>query len=115
MLQVSGCFEDDNYLLLEFLSNDDVYIFLYDKTQESAFLGIKEEPIEPKTFWERHRDDKNYCLPCELMLYFKKRLAIAKGYPPLEMGLFWIDVQVLLKEVDKLINLPRAIRNTFKI
>ncbi|MDL1969575.1 MAG: hypothetical protein LWW94_01140 [Candidatus Desulfofervidaceae bacterium] len=114
MIQVSSHFEDKDYIVLEFAKDDMVYIFLYDKKQGSAFLGLREEPIELKELWEKHQQDRNYCLPCELMLCFKKRLALARKYPPLEMGLFWTDAQVLLEKVDKVINLPGAIKNNFK-
>lgn len=79
-------FEDERYLLISGIWDGDNFIYLLDKAQDTESLGIPSEPLDLETFWNKHERNKNYCLPCELLLYFEKRVMVAEN-STLEWGL----------------------------
>ncbi len=100
-MEIKKRLEDERYLLIELVFNNQTYVYLYDKDQKTSFLGLKESELDLDTFWQRHKQNNNYCLPCELMLCFKKRLALAKDYAPVGMGLDLQKMQPLLQQLKE--------------
>ena len=86
-MEIKKRLDDERYLLVELGLDGQTYVYLYDKDQKTSFLGVKEDRFDLNTFWRGYKQSNNYCLPCELILWFKKRLALAKDYAPVEMGL----------------------------
>ncbi len=91
--QVKYHFQDGQYVLTSFrLEQDDadcssLYVFLYDAGQRSLFLGQETQSVDLWTFWQRHREDADYCIACELMLRFDERWIAVPGEPPVELGI----------------------------
>ena len=114
-MQIDTQFQDIRYFLIEFHRNGLAYILLYDIDCHSLFIGQKETDIDLDTFWKRHQEDKNYCLPCELMLHFDKRLVLSPDYPPLELGLSLKIAKELLKELSRSIDFPRTVKEIYEL
>jgi hypothetical protein len=113
-MKVDIYFQDKRYLLVDFRQNSLDYILLYDANHHSLVFAQKENKIDLGTFWQQYQKDKNYCLPCELMLYFKKKLALAPDYAPLERGISLKTAQEALGKLNKIIDLPKELKK-FKI
>ena len=67
-MEVKTCLRDGHYTLVEFRAEGKGYVFLYDADQHSLFLGQETQAIDLIAFWQKHRRDETYCLPCELVL-----------------------------------------------
>ncbi len=94
-------FEDKRYFLAEVDFKDQTYIYLYDKKQSSEMLGLKEGNLNLEALWQRHKREANFCLPCELMLNFNKRIITSEGFKPLEVGINFKDTRALITEMRK--------------
>ena len=79
-------FEDERYLLLKVILCGEVYVFLRDKKQNTEFLCLEEREIDLSAFWKKHKMDRNYCLPCELMLQFEKKAVKSSEHGIVDMG-----------------------------
>ena len=72
-------FEDERYLLISVFWDSTQFIYLRDKVQKTESLGIPSKSLDVEFFWRRHIENKDYCLPCELLLYFEKKVMIAEN------------------------------------
>lgn len=77
---------DDRYTLSELEYGETKLIYLEDKLQKTESLGIPTEKIDLREFWEKHVKDKNYCLPCELLLILDPKVISAENCST-ELGL----------------------------
>ncbi|MEO2067957.1 MAG: hypothetical protein ABGX27_00385 [Desulfurobacteriaceae bacterium] len=74
-MKVLQSFEDEYYLLIEVIWKGEIFIFFLDKTQGTETLGIPQKGFKLSEVLEKHKKDKNYCLPCELLLKLEKKVA----------------------------------------
>jgi len=86
-VQVKYHFQDEHYALTAFRLEQDDYVFLYDAGQRSLFLGQETQPVDLFTFWQKHRENADYCIACELMLCFDERWIAVPGEAPVELGI----------------------------
>ena len=114
-MRIDTQFQDTRHFLIEFHKNGLAYILLYDADYPSLFIGQKEDDINLDTFWKRHQEDKDYCLSCELMLRFNKKLALAPNYPPLELGLSLKVAKELLKDLSKSVDFARVVKGEYEL
>jgi len=98
-MEVKTCLRDERYTLVEFQAEEKGYVFLYDADQHSLFLGQETQAIDLIAFWQKHQRDETYCLPCELMLCFEKRWALAPGYPAAELGIDTNTTRALIESL----------------
>jgi hypothetical protein len=112
-MEVKTCLRDVRYVLVEFQAKRNGYVFLYDADQHSLFLGQETQTIDLVAFWQKHRLDKAYCLPCELMLCFEKRWMFAPDYPPVELGMDTSTAGVLIESLKGRIPFLKCI--TFQV
>ncbi len=102
-MEVKTCLRDERYTLVEFQAEGKSYVFLYDADQRSLFLGQETQAIDLTAFWEEHRRDETYCLPCEIMLCFEKRWVFAPDYPPVELGMDTNTARALIESLSQLL------------
>ncbi len=79
-------FEDGRYLISKLRIGESLYIYLRDKEQGSEFLELLGCDVELKPYWERHRREESYCLPCEVMLLGEGKVVSSEELGSLEMG-----------------------------
>jgi hypothetical protein len=108
-MEVKTCLWDGRYTLVKFQVEGKGYVFLYDADQHSLFLGQETQAIDLVAFWEKHRRDETYCLPCEIMLRFEKRWVFAPGYPPVELGMDTSTARTLMESLKVRTPFPRSI------
>ncbi len=113
MMEVKTCLRDRHYTLVEFQAEGKGYVFLYDADQRSLFLGQETQAIDLTAFWEEHRRDETYCLPCEIMLRFEKRWVFAPDYPPVELGMDTGTARALIESLKG--RIPFAIKLPLEI
>ena len=65
---------DERYTLIEALWEGERFIYLCDREQRTESFGIVEGELPLLDIWKRHREDENYCLPCELLLHVEKKV-----------------------------------------
>jgi len=111
MIDLKNSFKDKKCFLVRFKKNNSFFIFLYDAEQDTIFLAQEEKEIDLSIFWDRHLKDKEYCLPCELMLYFDKKFIMVVDYPPLEINFPLKEAQKILMELNKTIEIPEIVKN----
>ena len=78
-MELKNRFEDERYLLISVFWDDSQFIYLKDKLQKTESLGIPSKPLDIEVFWKKHKELEDYCLPCELLLYFEKKVIVAKN------------------------------------
>jgi hypothetical protein len=78
-LELKNRFEDERYLLISASWDGNQFIYLKDKVQKTESLGIPSKPLDVETFWKKHKEGRDYCLPCELLLYFEKKVMVAEN------------------------------------
>jgi hypothetical protein len=108
-MEVKTCLRDERYTLVEFQAEGTGYVFLYDAGQRSLFLGQETRAVDLMAFWQKHRQDETYCLPCELMLRFEKRWVFAPGYPPVELGMDTGTARALIESLGGRISFLKSI------
>jgi len=108
-MEVKACLQDGRYTLVEFQAEGKGYVFLHDADQRSLFLGQEIQTIDLTAFWQKHRWDETYCLPCELLLCFEKRWMFAPDYPPVELGMDTSTARALIKSLKGRISFLKSI------
>jgi hypothetical protein len=108
-MEVKACFQDGRYILVGFQAEGNGYVFLYDADQHSLCLGQEEQTMDLVAFWQKHRQDRAYCLPCELLLCFEKRWMFAPDYPPVELGMDTSTARALIKSLKGRISFLKGI------
>ncbi|TCK03338.1 hypothetical protein [Phorcysia thermohydrogeniphila] len=71
--------EDDRYLIVEAEVDNRIFIYLKDKQQKTESLGIPEKRVDLDKMWEKHRTEKDFCLPCELLLLLEQKVITAEN------------------------------------
>jgi len=78
--------QDGRYKLLVFEWKGDKFLYLKDKEQGSESLCLFEREVPLEELWEKHLEEKNFCLPCQLLPYFDKKV-LKWGSSIAELGL----------------------------
>ncbi len=90
-------FKDGRFRLILFNWEGKEFLYLEDKEQGSESLCLVEGEVPLKELWEEYLKDKSFCLPCQLLLYFDKKV-LKYGNSVAELGLT-VDRLERLKEV----------------
>lgn len=100
-MRVIRTFRDSRYTLIESEWNGSRFIYLKDNLQGTESLGVSKGELPLNQMWERHLQDANYCLPCELLLCLEQK--VLKGENSVaELGLTFErlkEFKELIKEV----------------
>ncbi|MDQ7031136.1 MAG: hypothetical protein Q9M37_00245 [Desulfonauticus sp.] len=110
MIEVKEILKDSEYYIVVFIKDKKDYIFLYDAKQKVIFLtqDTKEEIIY--NLWQKHLQDKDFCIPCEFMLQFDKKVILTSDYLPLEMNISLQEMQSVFSELEAKIELPQEVK-----
>ncbi len=101
-MKVIKRFTDRRYTLIEAEWEGKRFIYLKDREQKTESLGVVEGELPLSEMWEKHLKDREYCLPCELLLQIdRKVLKAEKSVAEIGLTLERLEkFKELLKEVE---------------
>ncbi len=101
-MKVLRKFRDGRYTLIEAEWEGKRFIYLKDEEQRTESLGIAKGELPLNEMWEKHLQNSEYCLPCELLLKLEQK--VLKGENAVaELGITLERLEKfreLLKEVE---------------
>ena len=101
-MKVLKKFKDGRYTLIKAEWEGKRFIYLKDEEQKTESLGTTEEELPLNEMWEKHLQNSEYCLPCELLLRLEQK--VLKGENTVaELGITLERLEKfreLLKEVE---------------
>ena len=101
-MKVLRKFRDSRYTLIEAEWKGKRFIYLKDREQRTESLGATQKELPLNQMWEKHLQNGEYCLPCELLLHLEQK--VLKGENAVaELGITLERLEKfreLLKEVE---------------
>lgn len=92
-------FKDSRYLLLKVLWEGEIFLYLEDREQKTESLGRVGQDFDLSPYWEKHLKDKDFCLPCHILLLPKEKVLKGEGAVA-ELGLTLERLERFKKELE---------------
>gem|GEM_PF-1048625 len=67
-------FRDSSYRVVEAEWEGNRFLYLEDFKEGTQSLCLLEKEVPLDFLWEKHKEDENFCLPCELLLFFERKV-----------------------------------------